>query len=274
MTWHVDSRTAERYLEHSLDATDAGSVESHVLMCEQCRTDLGVSAGRIDEAALGVAWSAIVEHLDQPAVGWVERLLHSVGCSDVLTRVVAATTRARLSFLVAVSLSLFLAIVAAQSPEERYFGMFLMIAPLAPLVATGGAFGSWSDPVHELARTVPTSALRILLVRVAASVVPTIALTAVSIPWLIDRGWLAVAWLLPSLALALGALALSSWVSIEVASLLLGGLWISVPMTMQLPLRELLDLLGRPTQLTSLIVGAVAIAITLTRRDAFDYREA
>lgn len=274
MTWHVDSRTAERYLEHTLDATGAASIESHVLMCEQCRTELGEHARQIDEAALSIAWSAIVEHLDRPAVGWVERLLHGVGCSDVLTRIVAATTRARLSFLVAVSLSLFLAIVAAQSPDERYLGMFLVIAPLGPLVATAGAFGSWSDPVHELGCTVPTSALRILLVRVAASVVPAIALTAVSIPWLIDRGWLAVAWLLPSLALALGVLALSSWVSIEVASLTLGGLWISVPMTIRLPWRELIDLLGRPTQLTSLLAIAAAIAITLARRNSFDYREA
>lgn len=273
MTWHVDTRTAERYLEQTLDATDAASVESHVLMCEQCRTELGASAGQIDEAALSIAWAEIVEHLDRPALGWVERLLHGFGCSDVLTRVVAATARARFSFLVAVSLSLFLAIVAAQSPYERYFGIFLVIAPLGPLVATAGAFGSWSDPVHELARTVPTSALRILLVRVAASVVPSIALTALSIPWLIDRGWLAVAWLLPSLALAFGALALSSWVSIEAAALALGGLWISVPMALRLPVRELIELMARPTQLTSLFAIAAAIAITLARRNSFDYRE-
>ena len=148
-----------------------------------------------------------------------------------------------------------------------------MIAPLGPLVATAGAFGSWSDPVHELARTVPTSALRILLVRVAASVVPSIALTALSIPWLIDRGWLAVAWLLPSLALAFGALALSSWVSIEAAALALGGLWISVPMALRLPVRELIELMARPTQLSSLFAIAAAIAITLARRNSFDYRE-
>lgn len=274
MSWHVDQFASSRYLAGQLDSTSAASVESHVLVCDQCRAELGAAAGEIEAAALDVAWAGITDLLDRPSVGWVERVLQRMGCPDTVTRVVAATTRARFSFLVAVAVSLFLAINAARSPYEKFFGMFLIIAPLGPLVATAGAFGRWSDPVNELAGTVPTSSLRILLVRVTASVVPSIMLTALSIPWLIDRGWFAVAWLLPSVALSLGALALSSWVSIESAALTLGGLWVAVPISVRLPVSDLLELLGRPTQMVSLIVIATALAITLTRRNAFEYREA
>ncbi len=274
MTWHIDDFAATRYLAGQLDSTGAASVESHVLVCVRCRTDLAAVVGEIDAMSLDVAWSGIVDRLDRPSLGWVERSLQRLGCSDSVTRVVAATTRARLSFLVAVSITLYFALIAARSPDQRYFEMFLVIAPMGPLVATAGAFGGWSDPVRELTGTVPTPSLRILLIRVAASVVPSLVLTAASIPWLIDRGWLAAAWLLPSLALSLGALAMSSWVGIEVASLLIGGVWVMIPLTLRFPVSELLELLGRPTQLASLIVIAVAITITLSRRDAFDYREA
>ncbi len=274
MTWHIDDFAATRYLAGQLDSTSAASVESHVMACDQCRAELGVAAGEIDAVALDIAWAGIIDLLDRPSVGFVERVLQRIGCPDTVTRVVAATTRARFSFLVAVAVSLFLAINAARSPYEKFFGMFLVIAPLGPLVATAGAFGRWSDPVCELASTVPTSSLRILLVRVAASVVPSVILTAASIPWLIDRGWFAVAWLLPSVALSLGALALSSWVSIESAALTLGGLWVAIPISLRLPVSDLVELLGRPTQLVSLMVIATALAITLTRRNAFEYPEA
>ena len=271
MTWHVDETSAARYAARGLDATSAASVESHLLACDRCRATVGE---QIDDALLDSVWMALTDALDQPTVGAFERTLQRAGCSDLTARIVAATTRARWSFMAAIACSLLLAVIAAQSPSERYFGLYLIVAPLGPLVATAGAFGRWSDPAYVLVTTSPTSSLRILLVRIVASVLPAIALTALTVPWVADRGWLAIGWLLPSLALAAGALALSSWIDIERAAITLGLAWLVPPMLLRLPLHRLLELLGTPTQLLSLLVLVTAAGVVMTRRDMFDHWEA
>jgi hypothetical protein len=270
VTWHVDDTSAARYAARGLDATSAASVESHLLACDRCRATVG---DQTDQVLLDSVWMALTDTLDQPAVGAFERVLQRTGCSDVTSRIVAATTRARWSFLVAVAASVVLAMIAAQSPSERYFGLYLVVAPLGPLVATAGAFGRWSDPAYSLVTTSPTPSLRILLVRIVASVVPAIVLTALSVPWVIDRGWLAIAWLLPSLALAAGALALSSWIDIERAVIGLGLAWLMPPTLLRLPVHRLLELLGTPAQLLSLLILATAAGVVTTRRNTFDHWE-
>ena len=271
MTWHVDEPSAARYAARGLDATSAASVESHLLVCDRCRAAVG---GEIDDVLLDSVWIALTDALDQPVVGAFERVLQRAGCSDATARIVAATARARWSFLLAVVSSLLLASIAAQSSSERYFGLYLIVAPLGPLVATAGAFGRWSDPAYVLVATSPTSSLRILLVRIVASVLPAIALTALSVPWVVDRGWLAIAWLLPSLALAAGALALSSWVDIERAAIGLGLAWLVPPMLLRLPVHRMLELLGTPTQVLSVLALVTAAGVVMARRDTFDHREA
>lgn len=271
MTWHVDQTTAAQYAARRLDATSASSVESHVTSCDRCQSTVG---SEIDNALLDSVWLTLTDVLDQPALGAVERALRWGGCSDATARIVAATTRARWSFLVAVTVSLLLAVIAAQSSDGQMFGLYLIIAPLGPLVATAGAFGRWSDPVYVLVSTAPMSALRVLLIRLMASVVPAIALTLLSVPWVLDRGWLALAWLLPAFALAAAALALSSWFDIERAAIGVGLAWLLPPMVLRLDLHRLLELLGTPAQLVSMLVFAVAAGVVLIRRDTFEFREA
>ena len=270
MNWHVDETSAARYAARRLDAASVASVESHLLVCGPCRAAIGEE---IDDALVDSVWLSVTDVLDQPASGASERALRWVGCSDSTARIVTATTRARLSFAVAVAFSLLLAVIAAQSPDGRFFGLYLIIAPIGALVATAGAFGRWSDPAYPLVTTVPTSALRILLIRVIASVVPALALTMLSVPWVVDRGWLAIAWLLPSLALAAAALALSSWIDIERAAIGVGLAWLLPPMVLRLPLPRVLEMFHRPAQLLSVLVFVAAAAIILIRRDMFDQRE-
>ena len=119
----------------------------------------------------------------------------------------------------------------------------------------------------------PTSPLRVLLLRVIAAVTPAIALTALSIPWLLERGWLAAAWLLPSLALAVGAIALSSWVRVETAAIALGTAWVAVPLVLRLPVADLFDLFGAPVQIASVVAAVLAVGVMVARRHAFEYRE-
>jgi hypothetical protein len=269
MSWHVDHATAERYAQRELDATSSASLEAHLLVCAECRATLGAAA---QDPVLGELWTAIVDTIDRPRLGWIERFLLALGVSEVSARIVGATSRARWSYLLAVALSLLFAVLAWHSDRALPFGMFLVLAPLGPLVATATAFGRWSDPVYELVATVPTSAMRLLLVRTAAAVTPAMVLTSISLPWVADRGWLAVAWLLPALALALGALALSSWIAVEPAALALGGAWVAAPLALRFDIGDLLALLGGPVQVASLIAAACAGAVTVVRHSAYDYR--
>jgi hypothetical protein len=275
MSWHVDDTTAARYVRRDLGPADAASVEAHLVHCSPCRGVVGgLAGGVIGGPRLEDVWAGIVDVLDQPQLGTVERLLVRLGLSETAARVIAATPRARWSYLFAVALSMIVAVVAVRSGDQRTFGVFLLVAPLAPLVATATAFGPRSDPTHHLVATLPMPSLRVLLLRTAATVTPAVVLTAASSLWLADQGWLAAAWLLPALALALAALALSSWVAIEVAAILVGGAWVTVPIVLRLPVADLLDLLGGPAQLAAVLVATGAVVVTVSRRSAFDYQEA
>jgi hypothetical protein len=269
MTWHVDAVTADRYASRQIDPTTAASLESHMMVCSGCRALVGEA---VDGPVLDIVWAALTEQLDEPVLGLVERTLVRVGCTEATARIVAATSRARWSFLLAVAFSLLLAVIASRTPYEDYFGAFLIVAPLGPLMAAA-AVGRWSDPLYEVTLTAPLSSLRILLVRTAAAVTPALVLTALSIPWLLERGWLAAAWLLPALALTFGALALSSWMSIETAALTVGGSWAAVLIGLRLPVAELLDLFAGPLQVVALTVVAGSVVVTVLRRSSYGYRE-
>lgn len=271
MTWHVDEESAQRYVARQMDTASTSSIESHLLVCDGCRATVG---GAVDDDLLSFVWSEISDALDRPQLSWAERALRRLGGSDATTRIIAATTRARFSYAIAVAISVAMAVVASWSGGDRAFGVFLMLAPVGPLVATAGAFGRWVDPAHAMLSVTPTSTLRIVLIRTAASVVPAIALTALSVPMLLDRGWLAIAWLLPTLALALGALAMSSWVDLEIAALIVGGVWLSVPFLIRVPGGELIDVFGEQIQIASIVIAAIGTLTMTLRRSNFEYWEA
>lgn len=270
MTWHVDEQSAQRYVARRLDSTSTSSIESHLLACDRCRATVG---GAVEDDLLAFVWSEISDALDRPRLGWAERTLRWLGCSDTSSRIVAATTRARLSYVIAVAISVAMALVASWSGGDVAFSAFLMLAPIGPLVATAGAFGRWADPAHVVLSVTPTSTLRIVLIRTAASVVPAIALTALSVPMLLDRGWLSVAWLLPTLALTLGALAMSSWVDLEIATMIVVGAWISTPILIRVPRRELLDAFAGQIQFVSIGIAIAGALTMVVRHTTFEYRE-
>ena len=271
MTWHLDPSTAEAYVRRTADVATAASVEAHVVGCTSCQTLLSTVDPTLD-AWLAEVWTDIDEVLDRPRIGAPERALRALGCSETTARIVAASSRARWSYVTAVVLSVAVAFSAAHSGRDATFGLFLLLAPIGPLVATAGAFGRWADPLHPLLGSLPTSPWRMALVRTAASVVPAIALTSISIPMLGERGWLAVAWLLPALALCVSTLALATWISVESASLVVAVAWLAVPIVLRLHPAELIDAIGGRGQVVAIVIAVAASALVTVRRDTFAYR--
>jgi hypothetical protein len=275
MSWHVGQGTATRYAHQQLDPVSTASVEAHLLECEACRVLVGAEASSaVGAPSLDALWDGIVDGIDQPSTSWVERLLCRAGLADATARLVAAAPRARLAYALAVGLSLLLAFVAARTSYDDVFSTFLLVAPLGPLAATALAFSRSTDPVFELLGTVPTSPLRLLLIRTTAAVGPAIVLTAVSFVWTVERGWLAAAWLLPSLALSAIALALSTWIAIERAALAVGVGWVAAPLVIRTDVRALLDAFGSVIQIGSVVALAAAVAVLVVRQSVIEYREA
>jgi hypothetical protein len=226
----------------------------------------------VDAAPLAAIWGRIDAALDAPAKSPLERLLGHLGIGPASARLVTATDIHRWSYVLAVVISLGLAALASAHGGRSTFVTFLVVAPLGPLLATMTSYGRWADPLHEIVASTPTPALRLLLVRLLATTVPAIVLTAASVPWSLDRGWMAVAWLLPSVALAVAVIALSSWLSIETASCIVAGVWVATPVVVRLLDADVLGVLGGPTQIVSIAVAAAAAAAVVGRRSIFDYR--
>jgi len=271
MTWHVDERDARLYVDDDLDGTSCASIEAHVEAFGRCR-ELIASVAPPD-ALLDDVWAGIVETLDRPRRGPLERGLTTAGLPEGTARLVAATSRARLAYLVAVAFTVVVAIAAARADSAGSVDLFLLAAPIGPLAATALSFGRWSDPAHAVLFTTPTSALKILLVRTTAAVVPAIVLTGLASLWIADHGWIAAAWLLPGLALCLGALALSSWWPIEMAAIVLAGAWIAVPVSLAAGPGDLLDALTGSVQVVSAVVVAVGVVLIVARRTEFEAAE-
>jgi hypothetical protein len=269
-TWHVDERSAVRYAMADTDPVTAASIDAHLMVCEQCRAMVARFA---DTDLLASIWDDVAGVLDQPQIGWVERILRRIGCSDSVSRIISASTRAQLSFLMVVAVSVALAILSSVSASEvdNAFGLFLIVAPLGPLAATASAFSRWTDPTYALTRTLPVSTWKIILVRTIAAVVPAIVLTAASTPWLLDRGWMSAAWLLPSLALAAVVLALSSWVDIEIATVGVALAWLAFPVALHIRSTSILQAFAGPVQPAAAVALVCGAGLTLVRRTHFEY---
>jgi hypothetical protein len=84
---------------------------------------------------------------------------------------------------------------------------------------------------------------------------------------------MALAWMLPSLALAALALALSTYVSIEVAAGGVAAVWFAVPIIVRVRVSRLVDAFAGPLQVASIAAAVIGVLVLLRRSSAFDYRE-
>jgi hypothetical protein len=155
--------------------------------------------------------------------------------------------------------------------------VFLVLAPLLPLVGVAAAFGTGGDPARELTAATPTSAFELLVVRTFAIVAATTVLTTIAaIP--LPSGWQAAAWLLPALGLTAATLALSTWLPAHVSGIALGVLWIAGASVSWRVNRFDADVLSRFAALRptgQLLFAAITVAcalIVVVRRDTIDHR--
>jgi hypothetical protein len=268
VTWHVHDETLADYQQGRLDPARVMSVEAHVARCDRCRAALPTDAGW-----LAARWEAVLDTVEQPALGWAERLLIRAGLPDHRVRLLAATPALRRSWLLANAAVLVFAVLATSlmnSTGPRQLLVFLAIAPVLPVLAVATAYGSGVDPMYEIESATPAAGARLALWRAAAVLVSSVAMCAVAAVFLPATGWSAAAWLLPALALSAGSLALATTIPLRTAAVGLGGCWLAGVTAVAAWLPDLRAAFGPAAQLCYLGGGALAVVALTVRRHRLD----
>jgi len=222
MSWHVDPAVMERYARQEVGPADAASIEAHLVDCGACRARLHVDPARLDRL-----WAGVADVVDEPSRNPVEALLRQLGVRDRTARLVAATPALHMPWLVAMAVTVALAVVAATA-GDRGFLFFLVLAPVLPIAGVAAAYGPRVDPMYELTVAAPMPAFELLLLRSTAVLTSTVLLVGVAAIPLAGEGWLMAAWLLPALGLTMATLALSTVMSPIHAGVGLASTWAAV----------------------------------------------
>jgi hypothetical protein len=263
--WHLDDDLVGVYAD-GLPMAPAlqASVDKHLEACAHCRTRL---APAVDPARLDAVWAEVVAAVDAPRPGLLERLLLRGGVRENTARLLAATPSMRASWLSSLAAVLAIALLSAHAVQDGVV-LFLALAPVLPVAGVAVAFAPLTDPAHELTAAAPYGRVRLLVVRTTAVVGTTLVPAAALAALLPGEPWLAVAWLLPALALTASTLALSTWLEPLRSAGMLTLAWFAVSLPGLLPGHDPLQAVRAGIQLTCVVVLAAALAVVVVRRDA------
>lgn len=203
--WHVDTGTAQAYAAGSLPDPDCWSLETHVLICSRCARTVSDAAS--DPLLSRVRVNVLLETQPARAVRGGVRL--------------TVTPALRPLWLLG-AVGVVLATLALDAVDATRQPLVLLVAPLLPLAGIAVGSSPRLDRGAELIVSTPTPALRLLLLRSAAVLTVCLPLL-LSLSVLTGSG--VVRWLLPAAALVALALALSTWLRVEVATGCAAAVW-------------------------------------------------
>jgi hypothetical protein len=216
--WHVSDHELERYANHAIPTFARASVEAHLLECDRCRATLTQThASPARREGVDETWARIADRIDV-----TRRPLRSS------TTALQVSTSSPLllfaTFAVAFGVIVSVAIASAVAPRAS-LPLFVMLAPLAPVVGAVLAFQTGIDPAGQLARATPLASGRLPFLRAMLScgaALVAVALSSVFVP--VGLGDVAI-WLLPGLALTSLVVAISTWIDPSRVALVLIGAW-------------------------------------------------
>lgn len=274
--WHASPALLARFAHDpgAVDDVAAASIESHLVACGDCREKLTAAS---DPTLAAASWQSIADRIDRPRATLLERLLQRAGLDGGLARLVAATPALQVAGLTAMA---FVAVAAALlSQRADADGIFLVLAPLAPLVAVAASFAPAAEPAGEAAVATPLHGAGLVVRRALAILTVSLGVLGVAALALPDLDAGAAAWVLPALALSLGALALGTWFRVEAAVAVLTAGWLLSVVSVWWFAGRDLPVADTPTfaaagQLTALAVAVAAAAVLTVRRDRFATLEA
>jgi hypothetical protein len=266
--WHADRDLLQRYVRDELDDPQAYSVEAHVLACDECRQALApeVSADRLDKI-----WDGTVDVLDRPRPRPLERVLVRMRITPSTARLLAATPSLQVSWMAAVAVAVGFGALASHGSEHGLV-LFLVMAPLVPVVGVAAAYGPGVDPAHELTVAAPMSGFRMLLLRSLAVLGASVAITTAASLGLAALDWTAAAWVLPALALTGATLALALVMSPEHAAACITIAWLVAVMGGWSVTGDDMGTFRAAGQVTCAVVAVATAAVIAHRHELFEIR--
>jgi hypothetical protein len=263
MNWHVPGDDLMRYAAGAAVPPTLWSTEAHLGICPDCR---GRLASVSDPGRTTAGWARLDAELDAPRPGAVERVLLRLRVPDHTARLLAATPALRRSWLTAVASTIALTALVANLAQPT---VFLAVVPLLPLAGVAASFGPGVDPTYELTVVAPMHTFRLLLLRCAAVLATTCALSGVATLTMPEHGLRALGWFLPALALTVLALVLTPRLGAVPAAAVVGAGWLAVLAATE-PGPGMSPVFTPAGQLTTVLVAVVAAAALARLRPAFD----
>ncbi|MEV5576221.1 hypothetical protein AB0L06_39840 [Spirillospora sp. NPDC052269] len=243
--------------------------EAHLRSCTECRSAL---AEHVGPSRLAANWSKIENVLDEPSRGLFERSAVRLGVPEHIARPAVASPALRRSWLAGATLILLLAAIAARLTHgSGGSSLFLAAAPLVSLAGVAVSYGPAFDPTYELTITAPVNGFRLLLFRTLAVLVTSTAIAGLSSLVLPEQGPAMFGWLLPSLALDLAALGLSTRVEPVRAGWITGAGWIVCVLLTARPATDSSLVLSPAGQSAAAAVAGCAAVLLVLRRPAFEH---
>lgn len=259
--WHPGEAVLADYAARQTGAAMSASVEAHLIRCASCRADLVPHAPTaVIDSGRDLLRVALVRRRHPVIVRVVERL----GLPDHLATLLTESRAMSDAWLAALVVALGFAAAADTFSGRLGDAVFLLIAPLVPVVGVAMVFTNTEPALEQLARATPFSSLRLLLLRTAAVLVTGMPLCFAAAALRMDGPGALAVWLLPALACTVLVLALSTWFSGEIVAAAVGLAWamgIGIAAVHQAPTA----VVTAPAQLLYLVVAALAAVVVAVR---------
>jgi len=221
-TWHVDDEALHAWVDGTAGQLVSASVEQHLLTCERCRDTVTAMVGT-DELD---TWDGVLAAVEVPQVGPVERLLIRLGVSGPDAKVLSSAPALRAAWVSGLVVVVAFVMLAASFADFGGLVLFLLVAPLVPVVGVAASYGPGYDPSYEVALVSPYATVRMVLLRAAAVLltsVPLVVLAGLPLP---GTAWIAVAWLLPAAGFIAVVLTAGIWVDPAYAATVVALGWV------------------------------------------------
>lgn len=255
--WHPGEAMLADYAARQTGAAMSASVEAHLIRCAVCRADLvPYTPPAMVEAGRDLLRAALVRRRHP----FLVRVAELLGLPDSLATLLTESRAMSDAWLTA--LFVVLSFAAAANTFSGWLGdaVFLLVAPLVPVVGVAMVFTNTEPALEQIARGTPFSSLRLLLLRTAAVLVTGLPLSFVAAAVRMDGPGTLAAWLLPALAGTVLVLALATWFPVELVAPAVGLSWALAIGTAALH-QHPSALVAAPVQLLYLVVAALAAVV-------------
>jgi len=225
----------------------------------------------IDPARIERNWTAISSELFVPRPSRVERWLQRLSVPPSVTRLMVATPALRRAWFLALGLVVLIGLAAADGTRTRENLLALLVmAPLVPVLGVTMAYGSRSDPAHEISLATPLSGFRLIMIRSATVLACSVVVLALASLLTGAVPALAFGWLLPAVGLTAAALALMTVTTPRRAGAIAATVWVVAVTTAGNVSNDPLVAFTAAGQVLMVVIVGIGLVVSYRRRDRFD----